>query len=74
MKDHILAQPFQMFRPNPREWELFWYLSRDTGDSSDVIIPHRSRFYNGVVAYLIEKKKKPKLKNISLINGLKLKL
>ena len=44
MRDHASAQPFQMFRQNPREWvELFWYLSRDNGDSSDVIIPYRSR-------------------------------
>ena len=44
MRDHASAQPFQMFRQNPREWvELFWYLLRDSGDSTDVIIPHRSR-------------------------------
>ena len=78
MKDHASTQPFQMFRKKPREWvELFWYLSRDSGDSSDIIIPHRSRILQWschLLNWKGGKKKKPKLKNTSLIDELKLKL
>ena len=47
-------------------------VSRDSKGSIDFIIPSRSRVLHGVKTYFIEKIRKPKLKNTSLIDELKL--